>query len=148
MPKPFPYEDSHHVPWKYDVSLISTRTRKEEVCSNISLGLSGLTRSGCYYISEELEKIRKEIGKGTAGPVRSRVTTKEAEEFLKVIRSSKYNVIQQLNKSPAQISILALLLSFEVHRKALLKVLKKTHVPTSATESAFEGMVSTVLVTN
>ena len=29
MPKPFPYEDSHHVPWKYDVSLIFTRTRKE-----------------------------------------------------------------------------------------------------------------------
>ena len=24
MTKPFPYEDSHRVPWKYDVSLIST----------------------------------------------------------------------------------------------------------------------------
>ena len=28
MPKPFPYEDNHRVPWKYDVSLISTQTRK------------------------------------------------------------------------------------------------------------------------
>ena len=46
MSKLFPYEDSHHVPWKYDVSLISTRIRKEEVCSIIFLGLSGLTRNG------------------------------------------------------------------------------------------------------
>ena len=148
MPKPFPYEDSHRVPWKYDVSLISTQTRKEEVCSNISSGLSGLTKSGHCYTPEELEKRRKEISKGIVKPVRSRVTTKEVEEFLKVIRNSKYSVIQQLNKSPAQIPILALLLSSKVHNNALLRVLKKTRVPTSATESTFEGMVSTVLATN
>ena len=41
-----------------------------------------------------------------------------------------------------------LLLSFDVHRKALLKVLKEARVPTSATESTFKGMVSTVLATN
>ena len=41
-----------------------------------------------------------------------------------------------------------LLLSSDVHHKALLKVLKETCVPTSAIESAFEGMVSTVLATN
>ena len=41
-----------------------------------------------------------------------------------------------------------LLLSFNVHRKALLKVLKETCVPTSATKSAFKGIVSTVLATN
>ena len=49
---------------------------------------------------------------------------------------------------PAQISILALLLYSEVHRNAVLKVLKETRVPTSATESAFEGKVSTMLATN
>ncbi|XP_065623805.1 exopolygalacturonase clone GBGE184-like [Quercus suber] len=54
----------------------------------------------------------------------------------------------QLNKLPAQISILALLLSSDVHRKAHLKVLKETCVPTSATESSFEDMVLTVLATN
>ena len=80
MPKPFPYEDSHHVLWKYAVPLISIRTGKEEVCSNISSSLSGLTKSGRCYTFEELEKKRKEMGKGTAEPVRNRVTTKEAEE--------------------------------------------------------------------
>ena len=74
--------------------------------------------------------------------------TKNAKEFLEVIRNSEYSMIQQLNKSPAQISILTLLLSSNVHQKALLKVLKETCVPTSATESAFEVMVSTVLATS
>ena len=53
-----------------------------------------------------------------------------------------------MNKSPTQISVLALLLSFEVHHEALLKVLKETHIPISITESSFKGMVSLVLATN
>jgi len=57
-------------------------------------------------------------------------------------------VIQRLNKFPAQISILAQLLSSEVHHEALLKVLKETHVPTSITNSSFKGMVSLVLAIN
>ena len=60
----------------------------------ISSGLFGLTRSGCCYTSKELEKRRKEIGKGTAEPIRNTVTIKEVKEFLKVIKNSKYNVIQ------------------------------------------------------
>ena len=94
MPKLFPYEDSHHVLWKYDVSLISTRTGKEEICSNISSALFRLTRSGRYYTLEELEKRSKEIDKGTTEPVRNRVTIEEAKEFLKIIRNSEYSVIQ------------------------------------------------------
>ena len=148
MPKAFPYDDDHRVLWKYEVSLISTRIEKEEVCSNISSGLFELTRSGRYHTPEELERRRKEAGKHIAETVKCRVTTEEAKEFLKIIRNSEYSVIQQLNKLPAQISILALLLSSDVHRKALLKVLKEMCVPTSATESAFEGMVSTALATN
>ena len=122
MPKPFPHKDNHRVPWKYDVSLISTRTEKEKVCSNISSGLFRLTRSGRCYTLEELEKRRKEIGKSTVKPVKNWVTIKEAEEFLNIIRNSYYSVIQQLNRLLAQTSILALLLSSDVHNEALLKV--------------------------
>ena len=53
-----------------------------------------------------------------------------------------------MNKSLAQISILALLLSSKVHREVLLKVLKETNVPTSIIDSSFEGMVSLVLASN
>ena len=145
---PFPYKDSHCVPWKYDVTLISTWTRKEEVCSNISSSLAWLTRSGRCYTPEELEKRKKEIGKSTTKPVRNRVITEETEELLKTIRKADYSVIQQLKKSSTQISILALLLSFEVLREALLKVLKEMHVPAGIIDSSFEGMVSLVLATN
>ena len=75
------------------MSLISSLTGTKEAYSNISSGLSGLTRSGHCYTSEELEKRGKEIGKSTAEPVRIRVATEEAEEFLKIIINSKYNVI-------------------------------------------------------
>ena len=98
MSKPFPYEDNHRVPWKYNVSLISTWTKKEEVCSNISSSISRLTRNGRCYTSEELEKRRKEISKGTSELVRNKVTTEEVEEFLKIIKNSEYSMIQQLKK--------------------------------------------------
>ena len=106
--KPLPFQDSHHVPWKYDVTLISTQTRKEETCSNISLGLARLTKNGRCYTLEELEKRRKEIDKSTTEPVKNTVTTKEVEEFLKTIRKADYSMVQQMKKFPAQISILAL----------------------------------------
>ena len=88
------------------------------------------------------------IGKSTVELVRNRVTTEEVEKFLKTIRKADYSMIQQLNKSPTQISILALLLYSEVHREALLKVLKEMHVPTSITNSSFESIVSLVFATN
>ena len=67
---------------------------------------------------------------------------------MKTIQNANYNVIQQLNRSSAQVSILALLLSSKVHREDLLNVLKETHVPTGITNSSFEGMVSLVFATN
>jgi len=94
MPKLFPYKDSHFVLWKYDVTLISTRTRKEEVYFNVSSSLFGLTRSGRCNTLEELEKRKKKIDKGMAKPIRKRVTTKEVEEFLKTIWKTNYSVIQ------------------------------------------------------
>ena len=78
----------------------------------------------------------------------NRVTTEEAEEFFKTIQKADYSVIQQLNKSPTQISILALLLSIEVHHEALQKVLKETHLPTNIIDSSFKAMISLVLATN
>ena len=83
------------------MTLISTCTGKEEVCSNVSSRLARLTRNGQCYTLEELEKKRKELGKGTAELVRNRVTTEEAEEFLKTIQKVDYSVIQQLNKPSA-----------------------------------------------
>ena len=50
-------------------------------------------------------------------------------------------MIQQLNKSPTQISILVLFLSSKVYYEALSQVLKEMHVPTGIIDSSFKGMV-------
>jgi len=42
--------------------------------------------------------------------VKQGVTEQEIKEFLKVIRKSEYTVVEQLNRMPAQISILGLLI--------------------------------------
>ena len=52
------------------------------------------------------------------------VIEKKAEEFLKFIKHSQYSIVEQLNKLPTKISLLALMMNFEPHREAVLKVLK------------------------
>ena len=53
----------------------------------------------------------------------------EADEFLKFIKHSEYRIVEQLHKLPAKISLLALMLNSESHRKAVLKILKQAYVP-------------------
>uniref|UniRef100_A0A2N9IPC1 Uncharacterized protein n=1 Tax=Fagus sylvatica TaxID=28930 RepID=A0A2N9IPC1_FAGSY len=126
VPQPFPYHDNKRVPWNYGMKVISTREGKpkmeEEVVGNLTSGLGGITRSGRCYTPEELEKRRKEIGKSAEDPVKTKVAEDEAADFLRIIKSSEYSVVKQLSKMPSHISVLALLLASESHRKALLKV--------------------------
>jgi hypothetical protein len=152
VPQPFPYHDNKRVPWNYGMKVISTREGKpkmeEEVVGNLTSGLGGITRSGRCYTPEELEKRRKEIGKSAEDPVKTKVAEDEAADFLRIIKSSEYNVVKQLSKMPSHISVLALLLASESHRKALLKVLNEAYVPEDITEPSFENMVTSILVTN
>ena len=121
---------------------------EEEVVGNLTSGLGGITRSGRCYTPEELEKRRKEIGKTAEDPVKTKVAEDEAADFLRIIKSSEYSVVKQLSKMPSHISVLALLLASESHRKALLKVLNEAYVPEDITGPSFENMVTSILVTN
>uniref|UniRef100_A0A2N9F3S5 G-patch domain-containing protein n=1 Tax=Fagus sylvatica TaxID=28930 RepID=A0A2N9F3S5_FAGSY len=152
VPQPFPYHDNKRVPWNYGMKIISTREGKpkieEEVVGNLTSGLGGITRSGRCYTPEELEKRRKEIGKTVEDPAKTKVAEDEAADFLRIIKSSEYSVVKQLSKMPSHISVLALLLASESHRKALLKVLNEAYVPEDITGPSFENMVTSILVTN
>jgi hypothetical protein len=121
---------------------------EEEVVGNLTSGLGGITRSGRYYTSEELEKRRKEIGKAVEDPAKTKAAEEEAADFLRIIKSSEYSVVKQLSKMPSHISVLSLLLASESHRKALLKVLNEAYVPEDITGPSFENMVTSILVTN
>jgi hypothetical protein len=152
VPQPFPYQDDKRVPWNYGMKVISTREGKpkmeEEVVGNLTSGLGGITRSGRCYTPEELEKRRKEIGKAVEDPAKTKAAEDEAADFLRIIKSSEYTVVKQLSKMPSHISVLALLLTSESHRKALLKVLNEAYVPKDITGPSFENMVTSILVTN
>ncbi|KAA3465350.1 hypothetical protein EPI10_000533 [Gossypium australe] len=72
----------------------------------------------------------------------------EAKEFLKFLKHSEYSVIEQLRKQSACISVLALLLSSEVHREALMKVLNETYVTKDISVNKLDRLVSNISADN
>ncbi|RDY06884.1 hypothetical protein CR513_09070, partial [Mucuna pruriens] len=53
----------------------------------------------------------------------------EAHEFFKMICDSEYEMLDQLHKTLARISLLSLLINLKSHRELLLKVLNDAHTP-------------------
>ena len=56
------------------------------------------------------------------------IYAEEATEFLRIIQQSEFKVIEQLNKNPARISLLGLLMNSEPHRALLVMILNEAHV--------------------
>ncbi|XP_049360477.1 uncharacterized protein LOC125825188 [Solanum verrucosum] len=100
----------------------------------------GMTRSGRCYVPEELaqETRRKENQKRP-------ITEGEAEEFWQRMQPKEYSIVKHLEKTPAQIYVWALLMSYEYHRKPLLKVLDEAYVPTRTSGENLATMVSHVI---
>ncbi|RDX82519.1 hypothetical protein CR513_36667, partial [Mucuna pruriens] len=140
-PKPA-YENNHAVPWHYDPVLEELPKKQandplvEEITNIAELG--GITHSGRIYTPENLgKKNPKENPKGAP-------KEKEAGEFLKLIRYSEYELLDYMNKTPAHISLLSLLLNSESHRNLLLRVLKDAHVAPDITAERFGGIIGSL----
>ena len=58
-------------------------------------------------------------------PLKKSVTEEENVEFLKKLKVPDYSIVQQLMKTPAQISLSSLLFHLEEHRLVLNKVLNE-----------------------
>ncbi|PKI63435.1 hypothetical protein CRG98_016102 [Punica granatum] len=112
--------------------------------------IMGVTRSGWVY--EDSEAVNK--GKAPVAGVRTmpevtpippkKVTEEEVEAFIKIIKASEYKVVEQMAKSPAHVSLLALLLSSEPHREALLRVLLAAHVPKETAPDIIEETINSI----
>ncbi|PKI45178.1 hypothetical protein CRG98_034429 [Punica granatum] len=63
---------------------------------------------------------------------------------MKVIKASEYKLVEQMGKSPAHISLLALLLNSKPHRDALLKVHTAARVPKETTPDRIEEIVNSI----
>ncbi|XP_070009880.1 uncharacterized protein [Nicotiana sylvestris] len=100
----------------------------------------GLTRSGRCYSPEELRKA-KQIREGQL-PIKKPVTEAEAEEFLKKMKVQDYSIIDQLRKTPSQISLLSLLIHSKKHARVLIKVLNEAHISQETTVNQLEKMAN------
>jgi len=115
---------------------------------------SGMTRSGCIFAPPKLPARSKDKGKAkidmgerekmglttnNEAPVgklaeegdnlsKREISAEEATEFMRIIQQSEFKVIEQLNKTPAMISLLWLLMHSEPHRGLLVKILNEAHV--------------------
>ncbi|XP_057965429.1 uncharacterized protein LOC131155990 [Malania oleifera] len=138
IPRPFPYKSNQAVPWKYEC-----KAYVEGSTSNIA----GITRSGRVYMPGFSKANRKNAGEPDRA-VKSPISNGEAEEFLKIIKHSEYNIVDQLKKMPAHISVLSLLLNSETHREALLKVLNQAYIPQDISVDKFNHVIGSLAASN
>ena len=90
----------------------------------------------------------KDLSEGREGRGKKEVSLEEADEFLRIIQQSEFKVIEQLNKTPARVFLLELLMSSEPHRALLVKVLNEAHVAQDISKEGFEGIVNNITANN
>ncbi|KAK4738129.1 hypothetical protein R3W88_001826 [Solanum pinnatisectum] len=100
----------------------------------------GMTRSGRCYTPEELSQgvQKKEQSKRP-------ISEAEAEEFWRKMQPKDYSIVKHLEKTPAQISVWALLMSSQMHRQALMKALDDTYVPVGTNSDNLAAMINQVV---
>ncbi|XP_016667508.2 uncharacterized protein [Gossypium hirsutum] len=164
VPSPFPYKDNKAVTWKYDVNIIIPEHEKSKVMTGNVGEVGHFTRSGRCY-SKAIEPMKKtndlkqrgkaamhevevEFETPSKQEVKRPVNEKEAHEFLKFIKHSEYNIMEQLSKQPAQISVLSLLLNSERYRNTLLKVLNQAYVASNISVEKLDRWVNNLNADN
>ncbi|RDX90187.1 hypothetical protein CR513_27979, partial [Mucuna pruriens] len=146
------YRDNHAVPWLYELAPPEVPKEREHAKEVVNIAEDGgITRSGRLYMPEALRgQETQTLHKGPAARTTStmgapaQTPEKEEEEFLKIIRRSEHQLLDQMNKTPARISLLSLLLHSEAHRNLLLKVLQEAHVAHNITTERFGTLVNNI----
>ncbi|PKI67529.1 hypothetical protein CRG98_012113 [Punica granatum] len=96
-------------------------------------------------ISFVIKYVTAKITVASAPFIIKKVTKDEAEDFTKIIKASEYKVMmEQMGKSPAHISLLALLLSFEPHREAVLKVFTAAQILKETATDRIEETINSI----
>ncbi|XP_019237034.1 PREDICTED: uncharacterized protein LOC109217261 [Nicotiana attenuata] len=138
-----PVDDTKVVPWNYKQVIVTYKGKELEEEVNET---GGLTRSGRCFTPEELRKAKP--FKDSPIPVKKPVTEEEAEEFLRKMKVQDYSIVEQLRKTPAQISLLSLLIHSDEHRRALMKILNEPHVPDKITVNHLEKIDNKIFEAN
>ncbi|XP_070026213.1 uncharacterized protein [Nicotiana sylvestris] len=126
------------VPWSYSKAMVMYKGKEvvEEVCEAQSL-----TRSGRCFAPVELRRSNPVV-------VNKPVTEEEAKEFLKKMKAQDYSIVEQLRKTPAQISLLSLLIHSSDHCQAQMKIMNEAHVPDKISVNHLERIVHKIFEVN
>ncbi|XP_019251311.1 PREDICTED: uncharacterized protein LOC109230246 [Nicotiana attenuata] len=132
-----PVTNTKTTPWNYNKTVMTYKGKEiiEEVGET-----GGLTRSGRCYSPEVLRKAMK-IREGQL-PIKKPVTEAEAEEFLKKMKVQDYSIIDQLRKTPAQISPVSLLILSKEHAHVRIKVLNEAQISEATTVNQLEKIAN------
>ncbi|XP_040960225.1 uncharacterized protein [Gossypium hirsutum] len=139
-PRTFSYQDSRKVPWKYECNrtVPGMETTKDQ---DVSVDPEHV--KGRAIIMEQEGKIAKPVLS-----INEPVKEEEAMEFLKFLKHSEYNVVEQLHKQSARIFVLTLLLNSEVHRSALMRMLNETYVANDISVGKLDRLVNNISADN
>ncbi|XP_070008248.1 uncharacterized protein [Nicotiana sylvestris] len=138
-----PVIDAKAVSWNYKQVIVTYKGKEIEEKVNET---GGLTRSRSCFTPEELRKAKP--FKDGQMPIKKLVIEEEAQEFLKKMEVQDYSIVEQLRKTPAQISLLSLLIHLDEHRRVLMKILNEAHVPDKITVNHLENIASQIFKVN
>ncbi|XP_016684041.2 uncharacterized protein [Gossypium hirsutum] len=139
-PAAFSYQYSRKVPWNYERN---TTVPRKEITEDQGIGAYLEPMKGRAVTVEQKGKIAEPVLS-----INEPVKEEEAMGFLKFLKHSEYNVVEQLHKQSARISVLALLLNSEVHRSALMKVLNETYVANDISVNKLDQLVNNINADN
>ncbi|XP_070007413.1 uncharacterized protein [Nicotiana sylvestris] len=131
------------IPWNYERVTVTYKGNEvqEEVYET-----HGLTRSVRCFAPKELRKAK--TSKDNLVLVKKHMTEEEAEELLRKMKVQDYSIVEHLRKTPAQISLLSLLIHSDEHRRALMKILNEAYVPDKISVNHLEKIENKIFEVN
>ncbi|XP_075097991.1 uncharacterized protein LOC142175304 [Nicotiana tabacum] len=135
MIAPTPYYKSDIVPWVY----VAEGKRKGKAKMEEIGTAQGMTRTDRVYTPDNLGGTSKETA--SKPPVVETCT----DNLWRKVQVMEYPVVDHLNKTPAQISILSLLQNSDAHENALMNVLSEAYVPAGVTSGEMANMFGVLI---
>ncbi|KAI5413517.1 hypothetical protein KIW84_057912 [Lathyrus oleraceus] len=138
---PVPYSSDKAVPYRYNALKPHEDVVRRTVVN--PTGPVGISSSNPTTVVKGVDPV---VDKSMKAPVlvgQSGILKEDYDEMLRLIKSSEYNVVDQLLQTPSKISVLYLLMNSEPHREALQRVLYVAYVDHDVTIEQFDSIVAT-----
>ncbi|XP_070001739.1 uncharacterized protein [Nicotiana sylvestris] len=132
-----PMKDLTVVPWNYNKMVVTYKG--EEIQGKVQ-------ENNPVEKYSNLEEVNNATRKRF--PLKKHVSAEEVEVFFQNMKMADYEVIDQLQKFPEQVSLLALLMNFAEHQKVLIKTLNEVYMPVDISVEQLERMAERLFAIN